>query len=159
MDQIFTLAEVLRGSWEFDHRVHICFVVLEKAYDYVPQEILWGVLQRYGVLKSLLRAIWSLYNQSKSCVCILSTRSNLFTIRIGLCQGCPLSWILFVIFMGWISRRSLGEEGVWFGDLRFTSLADDVILLASSSHDLQCALEQLSVKRPGWRSRSWFLTG
>ena len=34
--------------------------------------------------------------------------------------------------------RSRGEEGVWFGRLWVTSLlfADDVVLLASSSHDL-----------------------
>ena len=29
VDQIFTLAELLRGSWEFDHPVYRCFVDLE----------------------------------------------------------------------------------------------------------------------------------
>jgi len=52
-----------------------------------------------------------------------------------------------------ISRRSRGEEGVWFGNLRATYLlfADDVVLLASSSNDLQLLWSgsQLSVKRPG----------
>jgi len=37
-----------------------------------------------------------------------------------------------------ISKRSLGEEGVWFGNLRVASLlfVDNVVLLASSSQDL-----------------------
>ncbi|MDG2555420.1 reverse transcriptase domain-containing protein [Vibrio parahaemolyticus] len=50
---------------------------------------------------------------------------------------------LFVIFMDRISRRSQGEEGVWYGDLRIASplFADDVVLLASSHCDLQHALE------------------
>ncbi|KAK3517289.1 hypothetical protein QTP70_002930 [Hemibagrus guttatus] len=41
-----------------------------------------------------------------------------------------------------ISRRSQGLEGVWFGDHRISSLifADDVVLLAPSSLDLQHAL-------------------
>ena len=54
-----------------------------------------------------------------------------------------MSPILFVIIMDRISRRSRGEEGVWFGNLRIASmLFDDVVLLASSSHDLQRTLER-----------------
>ena len=37
--------ELLRGSWEYDHPVCICFVDKEKAYDCVSWGILWGVLQ------------------------------------------------------------------------------------------------------------------
>ena len=33
--QIFTLAELLSGSWEFDHPVYMCSVDLEKPYDRV----------------------------------------------------------------------------------------------------------------------------
>ena len=82
VDQIFTLAELQTGSWEFDHPV-TCFVDLEKVY--VPRGILCGVLKEYGVPELLLRTIQSLYNQSKSCVRILGTTS---TVRIGLRQGC-----------------------------------------------------------------------
>ncbi|XP_048880792.1 uncharacterized protein LOC125748552 [Brienomyrus brachyistius] len=47
-----------------------------------------------------------------------------------------------------ISRRSQGVEGVRFGDLRIRSLlfADDVVLLASSSRDLQLSLEQFAAE-------------
>ena len=40
---------VLEGSWEFAQPVHMCFVDLEKAFEYVPHCILWEVLQEYGV--------------------------------------------------------------------------------------------------------------
>ncbi len=59
---------------------------------------------------SLLRAIQSLYNQSESCVRILSTKLNTFSVNVGLRQGCPLSSILFVIFMDRISRCSRGRR-------------------------------------------------
>ena len=39
-DQIFTLAKILEGAWEYAYPVYMCFVDLEKAYDWVPQEIL-----------------------------------------------------------------------------------------------------------------------
>jgi len=102
-----------------------------------------------------------MYNQNKSCVHILGTKLTSFTVRVGLRQGCPLSPILLVIFMDRISRRR--EEGVWFGNLRVASLlfANYVILLASSSQDLQCAMEQFVVecKAAGMKIDSWFSTG
>ncbi|KAI3368673.1 hypothetical protein L3Q82_025405, partial [Scortum barcoo] len=57
---------VLEGIWEFAQPVHMCFVDLEKAFDRVPRGILWGVLRKYGVRGPLLRAVRSLYDQSRS---------------------------------------------------------------------------------------------
>ncbi|KAK3563422.1 hypothetical protein QTP86_027793 [Hemibagrus guttatus] len=114
----------------------MCFVDLEKAFDRVPHGILWEVRG------PLLRAVRSLYNRSRSLVHIASCKSDLFPVHVGLRQGCPLSLVLFIVFMDRISRRSQGLEGVRFGDHRISSLifADDVVLLASSGLDLQHAL-------------------
>ncbi|KAK3547561.1 hypothetical protein QTP86_024709 [Hemibagrus guttatus] len=72
LDQLYTLHRVLEGSWEFAQPVHMCFVDLEKAFDRVPHGILWEVLWEYGVHGPLLRAVRSLYNRSRSLVCIAS---------------------------------------------------------------------------------------
>ena len=42
---------------------------------------------------------------------IAGSKSDAFPVRDGLRQGCPLSPILFIIFMDRISRRSQGVEG------------------------------------------------
>ncbi|KAK3549447.1 hypothetical protein QTP86_001448 [Hemibagrus guttatus] len=148
LDQLYTLHRVLEGSWEFAQPVHMCFVDMEKTFNRVPHGILWEVLWEYGVHGPLLRTVWSLYNQSRSLVHIASCKSNLFPVHSGLQQGCPLSPVLFIVFMDRISRRSQGLEGVQFGDHRILSLifADDVVLLAPSSLDLHHALGRFAAE-------------
>uniref|UniRef100_A0A3B3BLN8 Reverse transcriptase domain-containing protein n=2 Tax=Oryzias melastigma TaxID=30732 RepID=A0A3B3BLN8_ORYME len=148
VDQLYTLFRVLEGSWEFAHPVHMCFVDLEKAFDRVPRGVLWRVLWEYGVRGALLRAVRSLYDRSRSLVRMAGSKSDLFPVHVGLRQGCPLSPVLFIVFMDRISRRSQGPEGVWFGDHRISSLlfADDVVLLAPSNRDLQHVLERFAAE-------------
>jgi len=144
--QLFTLAGLLG-----EHGMSTCrpsSLDLEKAYDRVPQESCGGY---YGVPGPLAHAIlvqMALYKQSESCVRILGTKSSTFSVGVGLCQGCPLSPILFRICMDRISRHSRCEAIVWFGDLRIASLlfADNVVLLATSDRDLQHALGRFAAE-------------
>lgn len=66
------------------------------------------------------------------------------SMHVGLTSRlCEDKLILFILFMDRISWRSHGVEGAYFSDLRLRSLffADDVVLLASSDHDLQLSLD------------------
>ncbi|KAI3374956.1 hypothetical protein L3Q82_021487 [Scortum barcoo] len=120
LDQLYTLHRVLEGLWEFAQPVHMCFVDLEKAFDRVPRGILWGVLREYGSPGPLLRAVRSLYDRSRSLVRIAGR-------FLSVARG----------------RRESG-----FGNHRISSLlfADDVVLLASSSQDLQRVLERFAAE-------------
>ncbi|KAI3364414.1 hypothetical protein L3Q82_011205 [Scortum barcoo] len=112
LDQLYTLHRVLEGLWEFAQPVHMCFVDLEKGIQPCPSWYSVGLLQR----------VWGPGPFPKAVRLLL---------HVGPGQGCPLSPVLFIIFMDRISRRSQGPEGVRFGNHRISSLlfADDVVLL------------------------------
>ena len=141
-DQIFTLRQIFEISWEYAKDVFGCFVDLEKAYDRVPRDKLWGVLQEYGIDGHLLMAIKSFYQQSEVCVRVNGKRSQPFNVGVGLRQGCVLSPLLFIVYMNWIDKRSRVDECVSIGSCKISRLifADDLVLLASSESGLQHAL-------------------
>ena len=59
-DQIFTLRQIFEKSLVYAKDVFACFVDLEKAYDRVPLDNFWRVLQEYGIDMHMLMAIKSL---------------------------------------------------------------------------------------------------
>ncbi|KAI3365753.1 hypothetical protein L3Q82_000763 [Scortum barcoo] len=93
-----------------------------------------GVIGRYGLpdLNPERRSVIGLLCISHGL--FMSTNTMFEHKGVHQHQGCPLSPVLFIIFMDRISRRSQGPEGVQFGNHRISSLlfADDVVLLASS---------------------------
>jgi len=96
-DQIFTLQQIFEKSWEFAKYVHVCFVDLEKAYDWVPRGKLRVVLPDYGVGYRTLLTAKSLYSFSEVCVRAGGVESQPFNVGVRLQQGCVLSPLLFMV--------------------------------------------------------------
>ena len=97
MDQIFTPKQIFEKSSEYGKDLFGCFAELENAYDRVPRDKLWKVLQEYGVNGQLLRAIKSFYCRPEICVRVNGKQSKPFHVGVGLRQGvfCHLSFSLF----------------------------------------------------------------
>lgn len=88
LDQLYTLTSIvlLEGAREFDQPVHMCFGVLEMAYNHDFRGILSGVLREFRVDGSLLQVIQSLY--SPSLVCIVGTKSVSFPVVLAGAPPC-----------------------------------------------------------------------
>ena len=146
-DQIFTLKQIFEKSWEYGKDLFACFVDLEKAYDRVPRDKLWKVLQEYGVDGQLLRAIKSFYCRPEVCVRVNGKQSKPFPIvGVGLRQGCVLSPLLFIVYMNWIDKYSQADECATIGNCKISRLlfADDLVLLSSTESGLQRALNSFA---------------
>lgn len=102
-EQIFTHAELLRGSWEFDCPVHMCFVDLEET---VLPEAFCGRCCRIMGCWGHLRAIQLLYNHHQS---------QTLAVVLLLCLQCSC-----IRFQGAVMDRTL------------CGFADDVLLSVPS---------------------------
>ena len=103
-NQIFTLRQIFEKSWEYAKDVLACFVDLEKAYNRVPRDKLWRVLQEFGIDGHLLMAIKPLYCQSV--VRVNGKQSKSFHVGVSLWQGCVLSPLFFIVYMNWMDKLS-----------------------------------------------------
>ena len=97
----------------------------------------------------MLRAVQSLYKSVSSCVRINGLMTDWFDVNVGLCQGCPLSPLLFNCF---INDLALKIKAVGVGvsidnDVRvcIRMYADDIVLIGENERDLQNMLNELSV--------------
>lgn len=128
------------------------FIDFTAAYDSVPHNALFVVLSKYGVTGAVLAFIQALYRASTVRVRYPDgTLSGPIPQERGLRQGCPLSPILFVIFIDSLARelRELAEVNPEAGVVvpgvaspRFVSalFADDVVLAASSVDGLRAVV-------------------
>jgi hypothetical protein len=117
-------------------------VDLKKAFDIVPREVLWQVLAGLGVKGHFLRCLQAMY--AKDTIRINHPSEGVtssFRCQQGVKQGCPLSPLLFRLYLdaleGCLDDKecdapTLADVHVWL--LLF---ADDLALTSESEVGLQ----------------------
>jgi Reverse transcriptase (RNA-dependent DNA polymerase) len=147
-DAIGTLRVLTERSCQNGQNVYICFVDYEKAFDRVNWRKLLNALRRMGIDWRDRRLIGNLYMGQKVRVRIEGEFSEPGKVGRGVRQGCPLSPLLFNIYIEELVREALEdvEEGIkvggsWIKALRF---ADDQAMMARSQKGLQDMMNRLN---------------
>ncbi|XP_030077228.1 toll-like receptor 13 [Microcaecilia unicolor] len=119
----------------------------EKAFDRVVWNFMFEVLKKVGIEGAFRNAVGALYSNPQAYMWINGEKSDLFPIRRGTRQGCPLSPLLFVLVLDPLIREISAHPevtGVKWGPLSFkvSAFADDILVhLTQPKRSLEALLE------------------
>ena len=97
-DMIFVARQLVEKTREHNSLLFVLFVDLKKAYDSVPHDALWQVLEKYGVPPVLLAVISSFYVDIRAAVFVKGRCSDSFTVRNRVRQECTIAPVLFNLY-------------------------------------------------------------
>ena len=150
VDNCFILRALVERARARGVKLYLCAVDFEKAFDSVDRPLLWAALQRAGIGGSMLPAIQAMYADVPVCVKTAEGLSSCFQSALGVKQGCPLSPLLFGIFLDDFESHlqlTAGEAGCLPQLAGHTVppllFADDMLLVATSPAGLNAQLGSL----------------
>ena len=77
----------------------MAFVDLEKAFDRVPQKVIWWAPRKLGVEEWIVQLVQGMYANARSRVPVGKGYSEEFEVEVGVHQGSVLSPLLFIIVL------------------------------------------------------------
>ena len=150
-DNIFMLTSMIEMARASGAGLICAFLDASRAYDRVNRDMLWRILDEHGMNPSWIKMIELLYKDNSLIIRHGEhTSAKLETIE-GLRQGCPLSPILFALYIAELERRLLRANrgfNVQYWNLlekkkfKIPGLlfADDLVLVGHTYEDLQLLL-------------------
>ncbi|KAJ7946136.1 Retrovirus-related Pol polyprotein LINE-1 [Quillaja saponaria] len=110
------------------------FIDLEKAYDKVPRQVLWWVLEKKKVPTIYIEVIKDMYEGVLTRVRTVDGMTGEFSITIGVHQGSPLSPYLFALVMDELTYN-IQDRAPWC-----MLFADDIVLVDETREGLNSKL-------------------
>jgi hypothetical protein len=111
IDQFFILRTLIEHCKAKKKPLYCCFVDFKKAFNIMLCEVLWQVLVCLGVEGRFLRCLQTMY--AKDIVRINHPSEGVttsFRCQQGVKQGCPLSPLLFGLYLDALEGRLDGKE-------------------------------------------------
>jgi hypothetical protein len=86
IDHIFCIRQILEEKWKYNEEVHQ-LIDFKKAYDSVRREVLYKILNEFGIPRKLVRLIKMSLTETYSRVWVAKNVSDKFPITNVLKQG------------------------------------------------------------------------
>uniref|UniRef100_A0A8D8Z0H2 Craniofacial development protein 2 n=1 Tax=Cacopsylla melanoneura TaxID=428564 RepID=A0A8D8Z0H2_9HEMI len=146
-EAILTLRQIIEKRNRKGKTTFLSFVDLEKAFDNVNWDIMFGLLKKVGISYKDRRIIHSLYKNEVGVVRIGEIQEEA-NIKKGVRQGCSLSPYLFNLYVQEAINkiREETEVGVKIHGERIDMLrfADDIAITTETEEDLQLILQTMN---------------
>ncbi len=111
-DNLFILCTLIKQASFQKKKLYTCFVDFKKAFDTVPRDLLWQVLEGLGINGRILVCLRSIYCQDQAYLHHPEEGlKHTFLCRIRVKQGCPFSPLLFGLFIDGLEKRLNVLEG------------------------------------------------
>jgi len=140
-----SIREICQRRQNDNKETYLAFLDLKKAYDSVPIGSILHKIECLGIRGKCFQFIKNLYLTSKANVKVDGQCSDSFNIMKGVRQGCPLSPILFNLFINDIFN-GCEDLGVPLGTSFCCGglFADDIVLCAPSRINLKKLLKKVN---------------
>ena len=112
-DHIATLRIIIEQSIEWQSPLYFTFVDFEKAFDSVDREIIWKLMNHYGIPPKFINIIKQLYEGSSCQIIHNSKLTNPFPVKTGVRQGCMLSPLIFLLVIDWVMKKADLQQQKW----------------------------------------------
>ncbi|KAH9264367.1 hypothetical protein BASA83_012193 [Batrachochytrium salamandrivorans] len=141
--QVVSLVDIIQRRQNAGLNTHVLFIDIRKAFDTVPVGALLWKLQNMGFPRRTLAFLKALYTSSSARARAGSLLSDPFPVQRGVRQGCPLSGLLFNLFINDIldGVAPITVPGLLrdINPIRGLMYADDVAVFADSEQSLLAA--------------------
>ena len=147
-DHIFLLQTIIEKVVKKNKRkLYAVFIDFKKAYDTVNRECLIKRLQSLGINGIFLENIVAMYGKTQYCVKLKNGYTPPIKSNLGLKQGCPLSPMLFNLYIDDINGIFDDEcDPIHIQNTKINHFlyADDLVILSESKTGLQKCIDQVS---------------
>ena len=157
-DHLLTLKAVVKKYVTMGQKkLFGCFVDFKKAFDSVWHEGLFYKMRNIGIGGKTLGLITDIYKKTKCAVKSKNSLTLFFDYQKGVRQGCPLSPILFNIYVNDIFEtiNNDNDSDIFLDEkenkINMLMYADDLIILSDSKAGLQKQLDKLENYCSKWK--------